>query len=439
MNISLYKILKKVCFLGFTTFSAAALSPAPMDYCDVVIPGGSSDWESIKAEVENYKAPYTTGVFLNTTGKGGTTLRSVGEKNPGNLLQLAQFSTDCYTALRDRDFGLAKKNAEVMIDILSGKYGLQVIKVPKKEKQKIDEITYRSVEQIASLFVSTDFRFKNLSPQSMEVLGKKNEDELNCILTVAQYFSTTPYCFQEISYDYSQIYGISENRYIMEPLLKERHSMNEQILDYCKSKYPDHIKTIDNVYLYKKHSLRDYLTYLYKNLGTKKMLECKAIDRGQTSGGHRNTCLFNSVFYYDLMKKNIPSTKIGSIEKGQSYLSHIADLHKSIPGIFTATPLPEIGRNLASLKSDRSAEANYSFEVSAYDGKISLGILSDCSALEIQCHSLLMNFMIFSKSKTIGTDNSLLSYFGCGYLGSENFPIVPVSCSTGHAQSLTLP
>lgn len=442
--------IRRGCFwkIKMNTVKIALLLFAPCVFSvksseiEVIIPGGAIEGSE---SIETYQAPYQKfgeiGFFAEDRRLKYSIAEDLLDKTQyTNFMDLILLSENHWIALNKRNLELATKISYKMNDIIWGKYGLNVANVNQAQKKKLTELKFRCLEQIEMSASQLNPINPNFNISTSE-LYQRNFEECKCMYWLAKKLTNTPVFFQDASYDFGKIYGIAENPHVMIPILDRIHAVSEKVLDDCLEENPGQELLIKESYEIKKEGYSDYLKHIYQKLQTIKMSDYRAIDRGQNSGGHRNTCLFNSVFYLDFSKHNIASTKIGSIEKGKNYLSNINNLYSPYLNSLNGNPLFEssqICKTLNNLSKNSSVDAHYSFVSNIQDGKIFPGVLSNCSALEIQCHALMSNFMIFPKVRTHNNGNCLFSNYGTGYYGSENFSIFPVSCSTGHAQGLRL-
>lgn len=400
-------------------------------------------------QMNSYKAPYEEfgeiGFFVADKRLHYTISRDILENErfdqinqEFNILNmLRDLSKNHWIALNKRELNIAKNISKEMKAILLGKYGIRQKSVPFELSQNIMALKYRCIEQI-EMSLNEDLSLMHF--ETSNALYKQNSEEFCAMYQLGRQLTNTPFFRAEISYDFMKTYGITENSLEVVPILEEGHRFTNNVFSEIVKIHPQQIHILNMAYSLKKQSYNSYLDYIYRNLSRIKYSQYRSIDRGRTSGTSRNTCMFNSVFFYDLEKHNIPSTKIGSLEKAQDYLLQLERIC-SIYGDKAAkesTIVNHIKRQIQVLKANRSADAIYSFCSEIQNSKIFPGYLFDVSVLELQCHSLASNFIIFPKTKTHDFGDCLFSHYGTGYYGSENFSIIPVSCSLGHAQSLTL-
>lgn len=356
--------------------------------------------------------------------------------NANALNVLVELSKNCWIALNKRELNISRNIVTEIVKILKGEYGLHEYMVSIQEWQKITELKYRCIEQIEMLSTNPVFSGgNNESP-----LYQRNTEELKGLYELAHNFTNTPYFHSEMSYDFAQKYGVEENPNLVIPILDRKHKFANFITSQIFNKYPKQKTLLISAYALKKQAYTRYLEGVYNNLNKIKYSQYKSVDRGQTSGGHRNTCMFNSVFSYDLQMHNIGSTKLGSLGQAKNYLSNLNKIcigYKPESNEEIATQ-QSIEQQIRRLEGNKWAEAIWSFSSSICDNKIFPGFFSTSSILETQCHSLMNNFAVFPKVCVRPSGDRLFSHYGTGYYGSENFPIIPVSCSTGHAQSLVL-
>ncbi len=348
---------------------------------------------------------------------------------------LRELSKNHWIALNKRELSIAKNISKEMKSILLGEYGLRQSSLPFEISQKIIALKYRCIEQIEMLLPELSF-----GHSGYEGLFRQNNEEFSAMYQLSRQLTNTPFFRSEISYNFMRSYGVTTNPQVVIPILEEGHRFSSNVFSEILKVYPQQNYLLQAAYSLKKQSYNSYLNYIYRNLFGVKYSKYRSIDRGQTSGTSRNTCMFNSVFFYDLEKHNISSMKLGSLEKAQDYLSHLVKTYSGYKdkAIEEIDILNCIQNQISLLKQNRGSDAVYSFCSEIQDGRIFPGYIFDASVLEIQCHSLASNFAVFPKSVTYSYGDCLFSHYGTGYYGSENFPIIPVSCSWGHAQSLTL-
>ncbi len=394
-----------------------------------IIPGMMEDLAIIDA----YEAPYKKcGFFINSRRLATSITRAT---NPSNgLAAIIKLSEEHYDALNKRNLRLASTKASEMKDIWNGKYGFKEIRVTQSQLQKINQLKLRSIEQIEMSLPKTE----KFEIRRSDTLTTKNSEELMAIFDLARHLTNTPLLAQDVSFDFSKVHGAQENAYLVLPQLEKIHNASCKIFDDCSKRHPNQKKQLEALYQIKKDSFNQYLIDFYDFLKSQRMQDYRAVDRGQTSVGHRNTCLFNSIFYDDVAKGNIPSTKLGSLSKANDYLLWIKNIHAPYLRQLADNPIYNpngISLTLRRLEGNRSLEAHYGIGTVARGCGLAPGLIANCSVLEIGVHSLGANYSIFLKSKT-GPGSALLSYFGCGWFSSENFPIICASCSFGHAQGL---
>ncbi len=349
---------------------------------------------------------------------------------------LRELSKNHWIALNKREFSIAKNISKEMKTILLGKYGLRQTILPFETSQKIMALKYRCIEQIEMLLPEE----LSVMPSDSEGLFRQNAEEFSAMYQLCRQFTNTPFFRSDISYDFMRSYGVTTNPSVVIPILEEGHRFCDNVFSEILKAYPHQNYLLQTAYSLKKQSYNSYLNYIYRNLFGIKYSKYRSTDRGQTSGSSRSTCMFNSVFCYDLEKHNISSTKLGSLEKAQDYLSHLVRIYSgySDKSKKEIDILNCIQNQIRILKQNHGSDAIYSFCSEIQDGKLFPGYIFDASVLEVQCHSLAANFVVFPKSVTYSYGDCLFSHYGTGYYGSENFPTIPVSCSLGHAQSLTL-
>jgi hypothetical protein len=200
--------------------------------------------------------------------------------------------------------------------------------------------------------------------------------------------------------------------------------------------HPEEENFITTLFAQAKANYSSYLTYLINTMKATMMSDYRSVDQGQTSGGHINTCMFNSVFLCDVEVGLIGTTKIGSIDRALGYIRELEGSWTEFGVNVGEEAFGQIKATMHNLRRNSAAEAQYAFVAEIHDDRIFPGILASCSALEVQCRAGLMNLAVFPKVKLRQHGNTLFSYFGTGCIMSENLPLVAVSCSTGHAQTL---
>ncbi len=355
-------------------------------------------------------------------------------------------SENHWIALNKRDIGLAKNIAVEIATAMHGKYGLYVFTSP--DKQLLETITsnkFRWMEQ-AELSIGEQALGKS---DTKTRISAENDKELVMYYNLAKYITNTPLFFQTVSYD--DIDKVYDARYTSllqtyKTRLTKINEFCEHILNYISGQNSEALSFLKYLFDIKERSYRQYMQYVFDFLTTTQMNTYTCVDKGQTSGGHRNTCLFNSSFSLDVSKNNIPSTKQGSLDIASAYVKKLQSIWGVVPQyksyasyLLINDMIPIINRT----KSNSGAEAVYSFEGEVFSLKgtnkdvIFPGALSNCSILEMSQFALRSNYCIISKQKTRSNyGNTLAGYYSCGFFGSDLFSIIPISCSMTHAQSL---
>jgi hypothetical protein len=425
---------------------------------NILIPGDSAQDDGA---ISNYKAPYEKFAWVGRFRPGGikyTIDRDVVEDwkqsdfmttNGKNLLELLVLLSDNHwIALNKRCLEFAKKIANIMKGVLVGRCGVSSVLVSNEIAQKWSKLRFRCVEQIEmSTRQSPKFDPSSLADGLTvnSAILKRNIRDLAALYALSMNLTNTPILFQTVS---SQM--VSEglpvlNQYAVGPILRQNDLLAEKIMSKCVQKYPDQEWLIKSTYAIKQRSYAEYLQYEYILLHTSPMANCKVEDKGQNSDSHSNTCMFNSVFGPDVAQGNIKTTKLGSINKAKEYVTYLNAMYSDIePVLKKGSSLLDnecIMKRLGVLANDSSSDAAYSFHGEIYGNKLFPGILDDCSAMEVQCHSLGLNLEVFDARKIRDADSqkggpSLFAYYGAGYIGSENFATAAVSFTQGHARAL---
>ncbi|MDR0942100.1 MAG: hypothetical protein LBM19_00585 [Holosporales bacterium] len=429
-------------FIYTTTFASLAFFEESHSTVNMIIPG---QLEQNMTAIEDYVAPFEkfgeVGFLTNDRRLKYSIKSSLTNVSATPLEWLRALSDNHWIALNKRDLTFAKEISLEMGQVLLGKYGVCSVYLSQGLADKFSELRFRCVEQIAfSFWDCPDFDVKTLAKGiAVDDVSLMNLALFESMYELASKVTCSPLLFQAASYNMLQSRALPvANRHLIEPLLLENMELIERILETIAAKYPSHRDTIFRTYDMKKAVYARYLQHVYNMLGVVETSDCRIVDKGETSDGHSGACMFNSCFSLDVGKHNIPSTKIGSIARGQEYLRFLTTSYSDIETArrsVLASP-SGIKATFAKLSSNRAADASYSFVSEIYDDVIFPGVLSDGSSTEVQCHSLGMNLAIFPKFKIREAGDSLLSHYGTGYLGSDNFPIVPISCSLKHAQLL---
>ncbi|MDR3224069.1 MAG: hypothetical protein LBT03_00560 [Holosporales bacterium] len=428
----IHQILTILLFVLLYDFSEAT----------TIVPGIASQDLS---NLENYDPPYkrqnTIGFITNDRRPQTITANLNVSATCPPVEKLCISSENHWIALWRRDLKSASSIANEMARILLGRDRIYAVMLEAPIASKYRELKFRCIEQIAiSNWGTRSFNLRSFASTGQPAdLYRRNFEEFESLYYLAQMVTCAPILFQIVSYDIltSQNLAIA-NRAEVERALGQEVALANSLIEVVITKHPANRDLITATYSAKKNSFARYIQHIYAVLQAEDMRNYLAVDRGQSSGSHRNTCMFNSIFSVDVSKGNIPSTKIGSINKAKEYLQSLSVLFN---GIATANDSPlynpsKIKATLDKIARSNTAEAVYSFVGDIFNNSIYQEMLSDGSATEIQCHALSMNLIIFPKTKVRQTGDKLLNYFGTSYFGSENFPIAAVSCSTGHAQSL---
>lgn len=352
------------------------------------------------------------------------------------LEMLILLSENHWIAVNNRDLKFAEKISKEIENIMLGKYGVKKVELDDIKNTKMTELKFRCVEQIEmSLRMNSEFDpFSFTEKFENQGILYENSKDFAYMYEIAMKLTNTPVFFQMVSYDIAKM----ESR--LDSGIKINSDFGNLILSEISEKYPDQKLKINNIINTKKTSFLEYLDFIYSTISTQKMSKYRAVDRGQTSSGHSNTCLFNSVLYADAVKGNICSTKLGSLEKAKSYVFYLDSIFKrvSMENYNKILNSSKIIQNINDLQKIHTSDAMYGFTAEIDKNRIFPGKLGECSILEFQCHTLMLNFTIFPKNMVRQNGDSLLSYYGSGYYASENFAIAPVSCDLYHAQSLSV-
>ncbi len=396
--------------------------------------------DNVTRVVSSYRAPFEkywdSGLFMKDSK-----LQYRNAKSSENTLEkLERLSENHWISLNMRKLQNAKNIALEMKNIFkSGEYNKFSIS-DKNASDKLLELKFRCCEQIEmSLRNSPDFDIMS------DIRDNINESSLEfaCMYDIAMNITNTPLYFEYITYNMinSDMIMNRGTRSIFQRILGPRMKLYDEIVSTLKNKYKTKVEFIENVLNIKKKSYMRYLNSLENVMKNTPYDLYRTCDRGQTSGGHYNTCMFNSVFYADQNEENISSTKCGSLSSGISYVNYLDSLftkYNAYSNNKSLFALQNIRNVMNNNMNNSGSDAVYSFAGEVENNMIIPGILSTCSAVETQCHSLCLNLAIFPKNvvrRVGGSCNSIFSYYGSGYFGSENFAISTVSCSLYHAQS----
>lgn len=214
-------------------------------------------------------------------------------KKENNLLNiLVDLSKNHWIALNKRDLTIAKNIAGEMESILTGKYGLRQFSFATELQYKIISLKYRCIEQI-----EMSLKNFNLNKDFSNDLYKRNNEELSTLYQLARDITNTPFFRTEVSYDFMKAYGIGINTNIVVPILEKGHKFIDTVFTKITQKYPVQKTLLEKAFSLKKQAYNAYLEHIYNNLNLIKYSKYKSVDRGQTSGTSRNTCMFNSVFF----------------------------------------------------------------------------------------------------------------------------------------------
>ena len=436
----MWGISKKGVLMNTKIYLSLCLSVSFVNcYATVTIPGNLDSIETIKSVISSYRAPFEKHTDVGLLMTDPRLSYNDVNKAKTAIEKLVLLSDNHWIALNKRELTKAKVIAQEINNILLlGKYGFQTVNLNSTEKDKFYGCKFRCIEQI-EMSTRTAWNFDPVS-----FLGKSNQVEISkefaCMYDLAKNFTNTPLFFQYIT-DSMIKSGVSmekKSRKLFAGILNPRMNFANSVINLIKDRYPENIDTIETALRVKSIGYLSYINHITNLMKNIPENSYKAVDRGQTSAGHRNTCMFNSVFYADLAQKNISSTKVGSLQKGIEYVNYLINNFGKFP-LFANTAqksdLSHIVNLMNQTMNNKSSDAVYSFTGEVENDQIIPGILSNCSCIEMQTHSLLMNLAVFPKNKVREARNSLFSHYGSGYFGSENFAISPVSCSYYHAQS----
>lgn len=358
-------------------------------------------------------------------------------------------SEDHWIALNKKEHEYAKKIAVEMMEILCGKY-------------QLCKFTFLN-QNLYMGFVSDKFRWieqiqlslGNIQSNVFESTPQSNIDsDLVSLADLAKYLTLTPMLFQMQSYEMLKIMernGVNTPKYKqfirdLKPKLKARSQIGHIMLSNIFRKYSDKEISINLAFESRRKTYAAYLNCVLDLLKKMDIKNYKTADRGQTSGTHRKTCMFNASFYIEVSRGMIHATKSGCLDKAQEYIGKFTNTINQIIKYSEYESLlgfSGITHYIAMLRSNSGADAMYAYngEIlpcdSASDKRIFPGIFSDASVIEAGKIMCMSNLVMFSKSQTFCEyGETLAGYYGCGFFCNEYFPITAISYSTSHAQSL---
>ncbi|MDR2458592.1 MAG: hypothetical protein LBD43_00650 [Holosporales bacterium] len=265
-----------------------------------------------------------------------------------------------------------------------------------------------------------------------------NMRTISAMHELAMYMTSTPIWTQVETYRMcASGEAIIPNQGIVLPEIQEQWDLLQTFATDLIGRFQELEHTIRGAIRAKERGYREYLAYVRTYTQHTPMSHFKAVDRGQTSGNSRNTCMFNSLFAQEVTMGNIRSTKEGAIQAGLTYLQWLADYYRRYNETADDILINPGGvrESLMEMQRNRRAEQEYGPGAETSKGRYVPGQLSNCSAAEIQSHTMGLNYMMVLKQKT-GLGDTLGAHYGTAYLGSEHYPIVLISCSTHHAQAL---
>jgi hypothetical protein len=220
--------------------------------------------------------------------------------------------------------------------------------------------------------------------------------------------------------------------------IQEQWDLLQSFVANLTGRYPELEEIIRGAVRAKERSYMGFLRRVRECTQRTPMAHFRAVDRGQTSGSSRNTCMFNSLFARDVAAGNIRTTKEGAIQAGLTYLGWLTDYYSTRYTETYDDPMMDpnaIRAHLLRLLRDRGADQEYGPGAEFAGDSYVPGQLSDCSAAEAQCHAVGLNYVVLPKQKT-GHGDMMEAYFGTAYVGSEHYPVTLVSCSLYHAQGM---
>lgn len=175
-------------------------------------------------------------------------------------------------------------------------------------------------------------------------------------------------------------------------------------------------------------------------------------DVGQTSEGHCNTCFWNSTFHSDLIKRNIPNTKLSTLSMALNSMKSDGKIFKKSPVFHVLKSSGGIlftgqEERITRLQSQHSAEAEYYFSAELVKNTLTgssiifPGVIGNCSIVEAQCYATKQNALTFlqlGSNRIIQgyPNNSIIHKLQGGYIWSEHLPFALISSSLYHAQSM---
>ncbi|MDR0695559.1 MAG: hypothetical protein LBF56_02190 [Holosporales bacterium] len=421
---------------------------------NMIIPGDSS--EDI-VTLNDYKAPYEkfagTGCFTMSSKLGYSISRadvenwkqsdftSAGGRSTIKILEL--LSDNHWIALNKRELVFAKQIAVVMKRILLGACGVSSVSLDSKTAANWREFRFRCIEQI-EMSDRQPSKFDTLSiteefATSPELL-QRNAREFAAQHELSMRLTNTPLFVQTISKEMLFCGLPVTNANVVKRILLRIDGFAEEILRGFILKYPGEADLIGRAYVQKKLAFMRFLQHRWYLLNSTPMSRYQAVEKGQTSGSHRGTCVFNSLFYEDVRQGTIESEKLGSIGKGKAYLVHLSDLFSDFgpewkKDSYVLNHQDGVMKRLKTIENDTSAAASISYPCEICCDKLYPGFPGDCAVTEVACHSLLTNFEMFDRGG-LNSGNTLLKHYGTGYIGSENFATAGISFSSTHAQAL---
>ncbi|MDR1488147.1 MAG: hypothetical protein LBI26_00125 [Holosporales bacterium] len=450
----------------------------------VIVPSDGEtekDFAEVDKELKKYNNPFQkffpVGLFANDPQlkysmpedviKSGEFEKYKTEKTLPAIEWLGLLSENFWIALNKRNLGYEKLISSEMENTLLGKYKLTEISLPKVTANKYYDLWFRSIEQIQlNKRFSKDFIEPTFAPVStFEDLYLKNLKQCEVGYSLAKFITNTPLLSQMISYETVKDMDageISKEDSHDEEVLKDRqqrseirlsqdklktsYSLFEGTLSKICSKYADHDSLTGTLLEISKNRYKTYLKTVYNMLQTIDMSKYRIVDKGQTSEGNCNTCMFNSIFYLDVDGKNIRSTKNGSLEKASQYLGYLESLYQDgasyeedIKKQLSEIMPPHVKRLMLGSRD----EAMYTMEGTIWHDTIFPGnILQEISIAEASSMGMQLNFCIFFNSPIRSTEKELqkkiFSYYRGGCFASVQFPIIPVSCTLWHTRALVV-
>lgn len=211
-----------------------------------------------------------------------------------------------------------------MVDILCGKYGnYEFITRDKVLYSKFVSDKVKWIEQI-------QISLGDVQSNVFEFLEKaKIDTDLRMYADLARHLTLTPLLFQMCSYEMLRI--MEENKIIDKKYVKlvknfkqkldNRNVIGNLVLSNISARYPGKKERVALAFLLRKETYRTYLDYILSVIKSLDMGGYKYVDKGQTSSGHYNTCMFNSSFCNECERKIILDPKQGCLDKVQSYIT----------------------------------------------------------------------------------------------------------------------